>query len=66
MAHLPRPGQDLPYDEDGNLLEEKLGPEAENGLERVDHFKPERTHAAGIIDGENTDFLSVWQHKVTT
>jgi hypothetical protein len=64
MGHLPRPGKDLQYAENGSLVEDKLGPELKNGLERVEHFKPERTHAAGIIDGENTDFIGIWKHKL--
>ena len=62
-AHLPRPGEIIPYDDEGNVLEEKLGSEREDGLEREAHWVPERTHAPGIQDGINTDFIGVWKHK---
>jgi len=63
LAHLSRPGQDLPYDEKGYLEEDKLGPVADNGLERIAHFKPERTHQIGLdADGKVTDWVSVWRH----
>jgi hypothetical protein len=65
MGHLPRPGEELEYDDETGLLEDKLGPESEDGLERIEHFQPKRTHAAGIReDGKITDWISVWRRKV--
>lgn len=62
-AHLPRPGQKLAYSEDDVLLEEKLGAEAKDGLRRVAHFHPKKTHDAGITNGSVTDYVGVWKHK---
>ena len=63
MGHLPRPGQDLPYGEDGGLLDEKLGEPNKNGLQRIDHFQPKRTHEIGYnAEGKVTDWVSVWTH----
>ena len=61
-GHLPRPGQELPYNE-GDLLQDKLGPEAKEGLKRLDHIKPKRTHEAGMKDGKVEDWISVWGNK---
>ena len=63
MAHLPRPGQELPYGEDGSLLEEKLGEPSKDGLQRIEHFQPKRTHEIGYNEqGEVTDWIGVWAH----
>lgn len=61
MAHLPRPGEELPYGEDGELLEEKLGEPSRSGLVRIVHFQPKRTHEIGYdSEGKVTDWISVW------
>lgn len=61
MAHLPRPGENLPYAEDGELLESELGPPSKQGLQRLAHLKPKRTHQIGYSDdGKVTDWISVW------
>jgi methyl halide transferase len=62
-AHLPRPGQKLAYSENDVLLEENIGSEAKDGLRRVAHFHPKKTHNAGIADGSVTDYVGVWKHK---
>lgn len=63
MAHLPRPGEELPYEEDGDLLEEKLGPPNAKGLVRIAHFQPKETHKIGYDEnGKMTDWMSVWAH----
>ncbi|KAH7356592.1 thiol methyltransferase-like protein [Rhexocercosporidium sp. MPI-PUGE-AT-0058] len=63
LAHLTRPGEELPYAEDGELLESKLGEPSKSGLVRVAHFQPERTHQIGYdADGKVTDWVSVWRH----
>lgn len=79
MAHLRRPGENLEYAYDKNavkdavateerwvLLEDKLK-ELEkgnqNGLVRVEHFRPERTHDIGYSEnGEVMDMISIWKH----
>jgi len=63
FGHLPRPGQELPYDDEDGLSEEKLGPQEEEGLHRLAHFQPERTHDAGVKDGKTTDWISIWVHE---
>lgn len=63
MAHLPRPGQEVPYAEDGELLDAKLGEPSKNGLVRVEHFQPTRTHQIGYnVEGKVTDWIGVWAH----
>jgi methyl halide transferase len=37
-GHLPRLGQELAYDEEGDLIVEKLEEEAKEGLVRLAHF----------------------------
>ncbi|KAH8602156.1 S-adenosyl-L-methionine-dependent methyltransferase [Bisporella sp. PMI_857] len=63
MAHLPRPGKDLPYADDGEILEAKIGEPSVNGLNRLEHFQPQRTHEIGYSDdGKVTDWISIWAH----
>ncbi|KAG4417696.1 hypothetical protein IFR04_009135 [Cadophora malorum] len=63
LAHLMRPGVELPYAEDGELLEMKLEEPSKNGLKRIAHFQPERTHQIGYdAEGKVTDWVSVWAH----
>jgi len=65
MAHLPRPGKELPYAEDGDLLELEIGEATKDGLQRIDHFQPERTHEMGYAEnGTITDWISVWSHGI--
>ncbi|ESZ92363.1 hypothetical protein SBOR_7247 [Sclerotinia borealis F-4128] len=63
-GHLSRPGEVLPYTEEGCELEvEKLGPSHQNGLQRIAHFHPKRTNEGGYgEDGTINDFISVWSH----
>lgn len=65
VAHLSRPGEDLPYEggypnpSSYNQLE--TGDSASNGsfaLARIGHWQPERTHPIG----KGTDWVSVWRH----
>ena len=69
LAHLSRPGRDVPTDENGavdpayveGLLAQGQG--EERGLVRLAHFKPRRTHPAGVdLHGEVRDWISVWKH----
>src|SRR3954465_9314139 len=60
LAHLSRPGQELPYAEDGELLESKLDGPSKDGMQRIAHFQPKRTHSIGYSqDGQVTDWISV-------
>lgn len=64
LNHLSRPGQELAYGEDGRFLEDKLGPVSKDGLKRIEHIRPKRTHPAGMTeDGRIHDWISVWKHK---
>jgi hypothetical protein len=63
LAHLPRPGDELPYGDDGSLLEDKLEAPSGKGLQRIEHFTPKRTHGIGYnAQGEVTDRVGVWAH----
>jgi hypothetical protein len=65
MAHLSRPGEALPYSEEGGLLEDELGPSSRNGLQRIEYFKSKRTLESGYnTDGEIADWVSVWARPV--
>lgn len=60
LGHLSRPGEQLPYDEDDNLLEDEIKGPSSTGLERVAHWQPERTHEIG----KGSDWVSIWKHKM--
>ncbi|CAL3967215.1 unnamed protein product [Diplocarpon coronariae] len=63
LAHLSRPGEQVPYAEDGGLLESKLGEPSKTGLVRAAHFQPKRTHQIGYnVEGKVTDWVSIWTH----
>ncbi|KAE9377904.1 thiol methyltransferas-like protein [Stipitochalara longipes BDJ] len=63
LAHLSRPGEELPYGENGELLDSKLGEPRKIGLQRIAHFQPKRTHQIGYdAEGRVTDWVSVWRH----
>ena len=63
MAHLSRPGKEIPYGDHGDLLDSNIGERAEGGLQRMEHFQPKRTHEIGYAeDGTVTDWISVWTH----
>jgi len=59
---LKRPGEDITYDESGKCLSTQRA-ESGKALARVAHWKPARTHQVAIINGEVTDWVSVWRHK---
>ncbi|KAL8760689.1 MAG: hypothetical protein Q9184_003136 [Pyrenodesmia sp. 2 TL-2023] len=59
LEHLSHPGKELPYDESGHVKVESSGRSDPEGLERIDHWQPERTHAIG----KGTDWISVWRHR---
>ncbi|KFZ18339.1 hypothetical protein V502_04135 [Pseudogymnoascus sp. VKM F-4520 (FW-2644)] len=65
MAHLPRPGKTLEYDDQGGIVEAKLGEPLSDGLVRIAHFQPQKTHADGYdADGNMTDWVGVWSHPI--
>lgn len=60
LAYLSRPGEDIEYGEDAvikGFQEDKLE-RTEEGLIRVAHWQPEKTHEVG----KGTDWISVWKH----
>jgi hypothetical protein len=65
MAHLPRPGVELLYGEDGELQEDKLPEPSKGALSRIAHFQPKRTHQIGYdAEGKVTDWVSIWALKM--
>ncbi|KAF2502688.1 S-adenosyl-L-methionine-dependent methyltransferase [Lophium mytilinum] len=56
---LARPGEEVTYDEDMNVIVQTPVRDNEKALERLAHWQPERTHEAGI----GTDWVSIWKHK---
>lgn len=61
-AHLPRPGKELQYDDEGKIVESSVGGPTEGGLVRLDHFQPKKSHDIGYVDGRLTDWVGIWVH----
>ena len=61
LEHLRRPGKEIPYDGSGQIRTKDLGPVSEGGLERIEHWQPERTHEIG----KGTDWVSIWRHSAS-
>lgn len=61
-ALFRRPGDEIDYNEDGTVAVETR-PENDKALYLVTRWKPDRTHAVGIIQGDVKDRVSVWMHK---
>jgi SAM-dependent methyltransferase len=57
-CHLGHPGESLPYDENGKLLEEQVSPSSSTGLKRVARWLAQDTFAVGA----GQDHISVWRH----
>ncbi|TPX15772.1 uncharacterized protein E0L32_000106 [Thyridium curvatum] len=74
LAHLSRPGRELPYTDAGDVVaqeEDELGDDpvgatadvAGRGLKRLALIVPPRTHSCGVSeDGTVHDRISVWGH----
>ena len=58
MQLFKRPGDDVKYGDDGYIVSEDRELDSQNGLVRVTHFEPERTHE-GVGKG---DMMSIWKH----
>ena len=56
---LARPGEEIEYDGDLNVVPRKDGGTGEGGLVRLEHWMPERTHEIG----RGSDWVSIWRHK---
>ncbi|KAL1955932.1 hypothetical protein VTO42DRAFT_7917 [Malbranchea cinnamomea] len=64
LEHLSHPGEDVPYDENGYIKSDPLREPSPNGLERVAHWQPQRTHAVGKSDdGTVQDWVSIWRRR---
>jgi hypothetical protein len=63
-ALLRHPGEELPYDDSGNLLESQLGDPSKTGLQQIAHFQPKRTHEfmGYNTPGNISDWIGVWIH----
>ncbi|KAI9888203.1 MAG: hypothetical protein M1820_010247 [Bogoriella megaspora] len=59
LQHLSRPGEDIPYDESGYVVEQAPAEDNEKALKRIAHWKAERTHQVG----QGTDNVSIWRHR---
>lgn len=59
MEHLSHPGKEVPYDDNGHVKEGMLGGASSEALERIAHWKAERTHEIG----KGKDCVSIWRHK---
>ncbi|KAG5298354.1 thiol methyltransferase [Histoplasma ohiense] len=63
MEHLSHPGEEIPY-ENGHIIVDPLKEVSPNGLERVAHWQPERTHEVGKDDNGNVqDWVAIWRHR---
>lgn len=64
VAHLTRPGEEIHYNEDGELDEARLGKISNDALVQLEHFQPERSHQIGYsADGKVTDWIGIWAHS---
>ncbi|RMJ22062.1 Thiol methyltransferase [Aspergillus sp. HF37] len=64
LEHLSHPGEDIPYDDKGFVKSDRLRAPSDNGLERVLHWEPTRTHDVGKgKDGGIHDRVSVWRRR---
>jgi methyl halide transferase len=64
LALLARPGEEVSYEQSGEVRGlEAIIPRAD-GLSRLELIKPRRTHRSGMNeDGTVNDFISVWRHR---
>ncbi|ODH26282.1 hypothetical protein ACO22_04703 [Paracoccidioides brasiliensis] len=63
MEHLSHPGEDVVY-ENGYVKSDPLRGASPNGLERVAHWQPERTHAVGKDEAGNVqDWVAIWRRR---
>lgn len=64
MEHLSHPGEEIAYNDEGEV---RVNPFAESGLgalERVGHWHPADAHQVGKdADGNVMDYISIWRHR---
>ena len=64
MEHLSSPGKEVVYEENGEIRMNPLERASDDGLERVAHWQPERTHRVGMDEHGNVrDWVAVWRHR---
>ncbi|KAF9891941.1 hypothetical protein FE257_002904 [Aspergillus nanangensis] len=64
MEHLSHPGEEIPYNSNGECKSDPLREVSNGGLERVAYWQPARTHQVGIdASGEVLDRVSVWRRR---
>ncbi|EFQ97922.1 hypothetical protein MGYG_00959 [Nannizzia gypsea CBS 118893] len=64
LEHLSNPGEEIPYDDKGNVQVGLANKAGGNGLIRIAHWHPERTHEIGKdSDGTVRDWVAIWRHK---
>ena len=64
MEHLSHPGENVAYDEGGQIKSDPLREVSDEGLERVAHWQPENTHSAGKDENGNVrDWVAVWRRR---
>ena len=66
VAQLGHPGEKVYTNDTDAVIDEKWANSlpAANGLTRLLHIKPERTHPAGMEGDVIEDWISVWAHNV--
>ena len=63
LAHLGHPGQELPYDDKGRVMNGSADT-TPGALKRLARIQPTCTHKAGCDDQGNViDRVSVWSHQ---
>lgn len=62
QIHLARPGDEIPYLEDGNIDQNIDQQPNLVALHRLAHWQPERTHEIG----KGQDWVSIWGHNKPT
>lgn len=56
---LARPGEDISYDKEDKVVQSSSLKPNSDRLVRVAHWKPKRTHAAGV----GSEWVSIWRHQ---
>jgi len=56
---LTRPGEEIQYDKEGNVVVQMPVKDNAKALVRTAHWQPERTHEVG----KGTDWVGIWKHK---
>lgn len=64
MEHLSHPGEEIPYNEDGEVRVQPFADSGPGALERVGHWQPADTHQIGKDEqGKVKDYIGIWRHR---